>query len=69
VRNRTDETFVNAVGALAAKENSSYTVLREGFGRRVGGEYFDWAQKNKRRICLNLEQEKGEAPVHVKIGA
>lgn len=29
------ETFINAVGALAVKENAPYTVLREGFGRAI----------------------------------
>lgn len=63
------ETFVNAVGALAVKENAPYTVLREGFGRRAGGEYYDWARKNKHRIFLNLEQESKDIPLRLKIAA
>ncbi|MBA3632388.1 MAG: hypothetical protein H0W58_06200 [Acidobacteria bacterium] len=63
------ETFINVVGALAVKENAFYTVLREGFGRRAGGECYDWGRKNKHRIFLNLEQEKGEVPVRLKISA
>lgn len=63
------ETFINAVGALAVKENAPYTVLREGFGRRAGGECYDWARKNKHRIFLNLEQENKDVPVRLKIAA
>ncbi len=63
------ESFINAVGALAVKENAPYTVLREGFGRRAGGESFDWARKNKHRIFLNLEQESKDVPVRQKIAA
>jgi len=61
--------FVNAVGALAVKENAPYTVLREGFGRRAGGECYDWERKNKHRIFLNLEQENKDIPVRLKIAA
>jgi hypothetical protein len=57
------ETFINVVGALAVKENSSYTVMREGFGRREGGESYDWGRKNEHLIFLNLEQENREVPV------
>lgn len=63
------ETFINQVGALAVKENSPYTVLREGYGRRAGGECFDWERKNKHRIFINLEQENREVPVRLKIAA
>jgi hypothetical protein len=63
------ETFINVFGALAVKENAPYTVLREGFGRRTGGESYDWARKNKHRIFLNLEQNKREVPVREKIAA
>ncbi len=63
------ETFINAVGALAVKENAPYTVLREGFGRRAGGEYYDWARKNKHRIFLNLEQGNSDVPIRLKIVA
>ncbi len=66
---RSTETFMNVVGALAVKENSPYTVLREGFGRRAGGECFDWERKNKHRIFINLELENREAPVRLKIAA
>ncbi|HLM60050.1 MAG TPA: hypothetical protein VK308_04550, partial [Pyrinomonadaceae bacterium] len=61
------ESFVNAVGALAVKENAPYTVLSEGYGRRAGGECYDWARKNKHRIFLNLEQESKDVPVREKI--
>ncbi|MDQ3747726.1 MAG: hypothetical protein M3367_01740 [Acidobacteriota bacterium] len=63
------ETFINAVGALAVKENSPYTVLREGFGRRAGGECFDWERKNKHQIFLSLEQGSKDVPVREKIAA
>ena len=63
------ETFINAVGALAVLENAPYTVLREGFGRRAGGESYDWARKNKQRIFLNLEQNRNEIPSREKIAA
>lgn len=63
------ESFINAVGALAVKENAPYTVLREGFGRRAGGECYDWARKNKHRIFLNLEQESKDVPIRQKIAA
>ena len=63
------ETFINRVGALAVKENAPYTVLREGFGRRAGGECYDWARKNKHRIFLNLEQENKDVLVRLKIAA
>jgi len=62
------ETFVNAVGALAVKENAPYTALSEGYGRR-GGECYDWARKNKHRIFLNLERESKDVPVREKIAA
>lgn len=61
------ETFMNVVGVLAVKENSPYTVLREGFGRRAGDECFDWERKNKHRIFINLEQENKEVPLLLKI--
>lgn len=63
------ESFINVVGALAVKENAPYTVLREGFGRRAWGEYYDWARRNKHRIFVNLEQENKEVPVRLKIVA
>ena len=63
------ETFINAVGALAVKENAPYTVLREGFGRRAGGESYDWARKNKHCIFLNLEQNRNETLAREKIVA
>lgn len=44
------ESFINAVGMLAVRENAPYTVLSEGYGRRVGGECYNWAQKNKHRL-------------------
>lgn len=63
------ETFINAVGALAVKENASYTVLRDGFRRCAGGEGFDSVRKNKHRIFLNLEDENKDVPVREKIAA
>jgi hypothetical protein len=63
------ETFINTMGALAIKENAPYTVLREGFRRRAGGECYDWARKNKHRIFLNFEQESKDVPVRQKIAA
>ena len=63
------ETFINVIGALAVLENAPYTVLREGFGRRAGGESYDWARKNKHRIFLNLEQNRNEVPSREKIAA
>lgn len=66
---RSTETFVDAVGALAIRENAPYTVLREGFGRRAGGECYDWARKSKHRIFLNLEQESRDVPVRLKVAA
>ena len=41
----------------------------ERFGRRAGGESFDWVRKNKHRIFLNLEQNKREVSVREKIDA
>ncbi|MBA3633308.1 MAG: hypothetical protein H0W58_10965 [Acidobacteria bacterium] len=66
---RATEVFINSVGAVTVKENAPYTVLHEGYGRRAGGESFDWARKNKHRIFLNLEQNKREVPVCEKIAA
>ncbi len=66
---RVTETFINVIGALAVKENAPYSVLSEGYGRRAGGECFDWARKNKHRIFINLEQENREVPVRLKIAA
>lgn len=63
------ETFINAVGKLAVKENAPYTVLREGFGRREGGECYDWARKKKHWIFINLEREVKESPAREKIVA
>ncbi|MGI8543050.1 MAG: hypothetical protein ACR2MD_06165, partial [Aridibacter sp.] len=63
------ETFINAVGALAVRENAPFTVLREGFGRRAGGECYDWARKNKHRMFLNLEKKNKDVPVRKKIAA
>jgi hypothetical protein len=43
--------------------------LREGYGRRAGGESYDWARKNKHRIFLNLEQRGKDVPIRLKIAA
>lgn len=66
---RCNETFINAVGALAVKENAPYTVLREGFGRRAAGYVEDWARRNKHRIYLNLESKNKDVPPREKIVA
>lgn len=66
---RVTETFINAIGALAVKENAPYTVLREGFGRRAAGYVEDWARRNKHRIYLNLESKYKEVPIRLKIAA
>lgn len=67
---RVSETFVNSVGALAVRVNAPYTLLRrEGYGRRAGGECYDWARKNKHRIYLNLEQEKKDVTAREKLAA
>lgn len=63
------EVFMNAIGALAIKENAPYTVLREGFGRRDRSEYFDWERRNKHRIYLNLEEQNKDVPVREKLAA
>lgn len=63
------ETFINQLGDLAVKENSPYTVLREGYGRRAAGYTEDWARKYKHRIFLNLEQEGRGGSFRLKIAA
>ena len=63
------ESFINAVGVLAVKENAPYTVVREGFGRRAGGESYDWARRNKHRIYLSLESKNKEVPLREKVAA
>ena len=63
------EMFINDVGALAVREITPYTVLRESFGRRTDGESYDWVRKNRYRIFLNLEQASKAAPTREKIVA
>lgn len=63
------EVFMNAVGAVAVRENAPYTVLREGFGRRDRNEYFNWERRNKHRIYLNLEEQNKDVPVREKIAS
>lgn len=63
------ENFMNAVGALAVKENAPYTVLREGFGRRDRSEYFNWERRNKHRIYLNLEEHNKDVSGREKLAA
>ncbi len=63
------ELFINAVGAIAVKENAPYTVLHERFGRRISGDCYDWQRKNKHRIFLNLESETEEVSVREKIAS
>ena len=60
---------MNVFGALALKENASYTVLREGYGRRASGECYDWERKNKHRMFFNLEQDGRDVPIREKIAA
>lgn len=63
------EWFINEVGALAVKENAPYTVLDEGYGRRVGGESFDWTRKKKHYIHLNFQNDIKNAAPRTKIAA
>jgi hypothetical protein len=63
------EAFMNQVGALAVKENAPYTVLDEGYGRRVGGESFDWTRKKRHYIHLNFQDDVKAAAPRVKIAA
>jgi hypothetical protein len=63
------EWFINEVGALAIKENAPYTVLDEGYGRRVGGESFDWTRKKRHYIHLNFQDNVKAAAPRTKIAA
>ena len=63
------ETFINAVGKLAVRDNSPYTVLHKNFERRSEYCSDDWMRKNKRHIFLNLEQNCKDIPVREKIAA
>lgn len=63
------ETFMNQVGALAVLENAPYTVLNEGYGRRVGGESYDWTRKNRHRLFFNFQEEIKNSPPRIKIAA
>lgn len=63
------KAFINSVGALAVTENAPYTLLRDGYGRRVSGESYDLTRKNKHLIFLNFEQNKSEISVREKIAA
>lgn len=63
------EWFINEVGALAIKENAPYAVLDEGYGRRVGGESFDWTRKKKHYIHLNFQDDIKNAVPRAKIAA
>lgn len=63
------EWFINEIGALAIKENAPYTVLDEGYGRRVGGESFDWTRKKRHYIHLNFQDDIKAAVPRVKIAA
>jgi hypothetical protein len=63
------EWFITSVGALAIKENAPYMVLDEGYGRRVGGESFDWTRKKKHYIHLNFQDDIKAAAPRVKIAA
>lgn len=63
------EWFINSIGALVIKENAPYTVLDEGYGRRVGGESFDWTRKKKHYLHLNFQDEIKNAAPRTKIAA
>jgi hypothetical protein len=63
------EWFINEIGALALKENAPYTVLDEGYGRRVGGESFDWTRKKRHYIHFNFQDEIKTAAPRAKIAA
>ena len=63
------EWFINSIGALAIKESAPYTVLDEGYGRRVGGESFDWTRKKKHYIHLNFQDDIKNAAPRTKIAA
>ncbi len=65
----TTEWFISSIGELAIKENAPYTVLDEGYGRRVGGESFDWTRKKKHYIHLNFQDDIKAAAPRVKIAA
>jgi hypothetical protein len=63
------EWFITSVGALAIKENAPYTVLDEGYGRRVGGESFDWTRKKRHYLHFNFQDDIKTAPPRLKIAA
>lgn len=63
------EWFINEVGSLAIKENAPYTVLDEGYGRRVGGESFDWTRKKRHYIHFNFQDDIKNAAPRRKIAA
>lgn len=63
------EWLINEIGALAIKENAPYTVLDEGYGRRVGGESFDWTRRKRHYIYLNSQDDIKAAAPRVKIAA
>lgn len=63
------EWFISSIGALAIKENAPYTVLDEGYGRRVGGESFDWTRKKRHYLHFNFQHDIKNAPSRLKIAA
>ena len=63
------EWFINEIGALAIKENAPYTVLDEGYGRRLGGESFDWTRKKKHYLHFNFQDDIKNAAPRTKIAA
>lgn len=63
------EWFINSIGALAIKENAPYTVLDEGYGRRFGGESFDWTRKKRHYLHFNFQDDIKTAPPRLKIAA
>ena len=63
------EWFINSIGALAVKENAPYTVLDEGYGRRVGGESFDWTRKKRHYLHFNFQDDIKNAPPRLRIAA
>ncbi len=63
------EWFINEVSSLAIKENAPYTVLDEGYGRRVGGESFDWTRKKRHYIHFNFQDDIKNAAPRTRIAA
>lgn len=63
------ETFINAVGALAIRENAPYMGLCGGFGRQDGGENYARMRRNKHQFYFNLRDKAKDALLREKIAA